>query len=99
MPAACLSNIKVKLLGVFLKFQNFFNTWRHLLFRQLHLFLSMFMHRDEDGKSQISKDQEKESIAAINSIFHSVKQSEDAVDATKSKVGKCPFFNHFRSCK
>nr|GMD40858.1 sister chromatid cohesion protein PDS5 homolog A isoform X1 [Ipomoea batatas] len=54
-------------------------------YRQLHLFLSMFMHRDDDGKSQISKDQEKESIAAINSILHSVKQSQDAVDATKSK--------------
>lgn len=53
----------------------------------------MFMHRDDDGKSQISKDQEKESIAAINSILHSVKQSQDAVDATKSKVGKKPFFD------
>ncbi|CAH9112133.1 unnamed protein product [Cuscuta epithymum] len=53
-------------------------------YRQLHLFLSMFMHGDV-GKSQISKDQEKESIAAINSIFHSIKQSQDGIDATKSK--------------
>ncbi|RAL52779.1 hypothetical protein DM860_007547 [Cuscuta australis] len=54
-------------------------------YRQLHLFVSMFIHRDDDGKSQISKDQEKESIAAINSIFHSIKQSQDGIDAKRSK--------------
>lgn len=45
----------------------------------------MLIHKDEDVKSEASN---KESISVIISIFHSIKCSEDIVDAAKSKVGK-----------
>ena len=59
-----------------------------MFFRQLHLIISMLVHRDEDAKSEAStnKEKEKEVISVINSIFHSIKCSEDVVDAAKSKV-------------
>ena len=58
-----------------------------VIFRQLHLILSMLVHRDEDVKSEASSNILKETIFAITSIFQSIKQSEDIVDAAKSKVG------------
>lgn len=59
-----------------------------MFFRQLHLIISMLVQRDEDAKSEAStnKEKEKEVISVINSIFHSIKCSEDVVDAAKSKV-------------
>ena len=55
--------------------------------RQLYFFLSMLVHGDEDGKSDIDISKDKESLSAIISIFESIKRSEDNVDSTKSKVG------------
>ncbi|KAM1124110.1 sister chromatid cohesion protein PDS5 homolog A [Malus sylvestris] len=55
------------------------------IYRQLHLFLSMLVHRDDDVKSESSSNVEKEDISAIISIFQSIKCSEDIYDATKSK--------------
>ncbi|KAK4369677.1 hypothetical protein RND71_009152 [Anisodus tanguticus] len=54
-------------------------------YRQLHIFLSMLVYGDEEGKSEGGISREKESILTINSILHSIKRSEDAVDSTKSK--------------
>ncbi|PON57633.1 Coatomer beta subunit [Parasponia andersonii] len=56
-----------------------------VLYRQLYLILSMLVHRDEDVKSEASSNVLKETILAIISIFQSIKQSEDVVDAAKSK--------------
>ncbi|KAA8537266.1 hypothetical protein F0562_027047 [Nyssa sinensis] len=56
-----------------------------LIYRQLHLFLSMLVHGDEDGKSEVSINKEKESISLIISILRSIKCSEDIVDPAKSK--------------
>ncbi|KAF3451892.1 hypothetical protein FNV43_RR07988 [Rhamnella rubrinervis] len=56
-----------------------------LLYRQLHLVLSMLVHRDEDVKSEASTNAVRDSILAILSIFQSIKCSEDIVDAAKSK--------------
>jgi hypothetical protein len=47
----------------------------------------MLVQRDEDVKLGVITDKEKEIISAITSIFQSIKHSEDAVDASKSKVG------------
>ncbi|XP_050367583.1 sister chromatid cohesion protein PDS5 homolog A [Argentina anserina] len=55
------------------------------IYRQLHLFLSMLLHRDEDVKSESTINVEKEDLSAIVSIFHSIKLSEDIYDALKSK--------------
>ncbi|KAL3521808.1 hypothetical protein ACH5RR_014642 [Cinchona calisaya] len=55
------------------------------IYRQLYFFLSMLVHGDEDGKSDISVSKDKESISAIISIFGSIKRSEDNFDPTKSK--------------
>ncbi|XP_019242309.1 PREDICTED: sister chromatid cohesion protein PDS5 homolog B-like [Nicotiana attenuata] len=55
------------------------------IYRQLHLFLSMLVHGDEEGKSEGDISREKESILTINSILHSIKHSEDAVDSAISK--------------
>ncbi|CAN4114615.1 unnamed protein product [Withania somnifera] len=55
------------------------------IYRQLHIFLSMLVHGDEEGKSEGGISREKENISTIKSILHSIKQSEDAVDSTKSK--------------
>lgn len=46
----------------------------------------MLIHKDEDVKSEATNNKEKESISAIISIFHSIKCSEDIIDAAKSKV-------------
>ncbi|KAK4360111.1 hypothetical protein RND71_022340 [Anisodus tanguticus] len=54
-------------------------------YRQLHIFLSMLVYGDEEGKYEGGISREKESILTINSILHSIKRSEDAVDSTKSK--------------
>ncbi|XP_071922284.1 sister chromatid cohesion protein PDS5 homolog A-like isoform X1 [Coffea arabica] len=54
-------------------------------YRQLYFFLSMLVHGDEDGKSDIDISKDKESLSAIISIFESIKRSEDNVDSTKSK--------------
>ncbi|XP_040362062.1 sister chromatid cohesion protein PDS5 homolog B isoform X1 [Rosa chinensis] len=56
-----------------------------LIYRQLHLILSMLLHRDEDVKSESGSNIEKEDLSAIVSIFHSIKTSEDIYDAVKSK--------------
>ncbi|GMY36602.1 sister chromatid cohesion protein PDS5 homolog A isoform X4 [Fagus crenata] len=58
-----------------------------LIYRQLHLIISMLVHRDEDAKSEASTNMEKEReiMSVINSIFHCIKCSEDVVDAAKSK--------------
>ncbi|QCD77306.1 sister chromatid cohesion protein PDS5 homolog A-A-like [Vigna unguiculata] len=55
------------------------------LYRQLHLILSMLVQRDDDVKSEVAINNEKEIISTITSIFWSIKQSEDVVDASKSK--------------
>lgn len=52
----------------------------------------MLVQRDEDVKSELTADKEKETISAITSIFQSIKLSEDAVDASKSKVGDFFYF-------
>ena len=59
-----------------------------MFFRQLHLIISMLVHRDEDAKSEASTNMEKEReiMSVINSIFHCIKCSEDVVDAAKSMV-------------
>lgn len=54
-------------------------------YRQLHVFLSMLVHGDEEGKPEGGISREKESISTIKSILHSIKHSEDVVDSTKSK--------------
>lgn len=56
-----------------------------VIYRQLHLILSMLVHRDEDVKSEIISNIEKEDISAIISIFQSIKCSEDICDSAKSK--------------
>ncbi|KAL6553181.1 hypothetical protein OROGR_007023 [Orobanche gracilis] len=52
--------------------------------RQLNLFLSVLMHGDSDGKSNVSMSKDKE-ISLLNSIFQSIRRSEDAFDPAKSK--------------
>lgn len=47
----------------------------------------MLVTGDEDEKSDDSISKEKESISLLYSIFLCIKRSEDAFDATKSKVG------------
>ncbi|KAG6695602.1 hypothetical protein I3843_09G106700 [Carya illinoinensis] len=58
-----------------------------LIYRQLHLIISMLLHGDEDAKAEASTNKEKEieSISVIVSIFQSIKCSADIVDAAKSK--------------
>ncbi|KAF8104421.1 hypothetical protein N665_0172s0052 [Sinapis alba] len=55
-----------------------------MIYRQLHLIISMLLHKEEDGKAEDS-DKEHECVPTIISIFRSIKQSEDVTDATKSK--------------
>ncbi|KAL2483907.1 hypothetical protein Fot_45351 [Forsythia ovata] len=55
------------------------------IYRNLYLLLSMLITGDEDGKSDDRFSKEKESISLLNSIFLSIKRSEDAFDAIKSK--------------
>ncbi|CAJ1941535.1 unnamed protein product [Sphenostylis stenocarpa] len=54
--------------------------------QQFHLILSMLLQRDEDVKSEITTDKEKEIISTIACIFLSIKHSEDMVDTSKSKI-------------
>ncbi|XP_039070317.1 sister chromatid cohesion protein PDS5 homolog B-like isoform X1 [Hibiscus syriacus] len=56
-----------------------------LTYRKLYLIISLLVNKDEDVKSEACANREKESISLIFSIFKSIKQSEDVVDATKSK--------------
>ncbi|GMH26851.1 hypothetical protein Nepgr_028694 [Nepenthes gracilis] len=57
-----------------------------LLYRLLHLFLSMVLNGDEDGKPDADNTaKEKEIVSAIISIFQWIKLSEDVADAVKSK--------------
>ncbi|KAL2467066.1 hypothetical protein Adt_42917 [Abeliophyllum distichum] len=55
------------------------------IYSHLYLLLPMLITGDEDGKSDDSFSKEKESISLLNSIFLSIKRSEDAFDAIKSK--------------
>ncbi|XP_028754953.1 sister chromatid cohesion protein PDS5 homolog B-A isoform X2 [Neltuma alba] len=55
------------------------------IYRQLHLILSILLHRDEDAKSEATNNKDKEVISTITSIFRSIKHSEDIVDTSKSK--------------
>ncbi|KAK4259162.1 hypothetical protein QN277_005520 [Acacia crassicarpa] len=55
------------------------------IYRQLHLILSILLHRDEDANSEATNNKEKEIISTITSIFQSIKHSEDIVDTSKSK--------------
>ncbi|KAK4434769.1 DNA mismatch repair protein MSH6 [Sesamum alatum] len=54
------------------------------IYRQLYLFLSMLVHGDADGKSDVSS-KDKESVLLLNSFLQCIKHSEDAFDAAKSK--------------
>nr|KJB34763.1 hypothetical protein B456_006G082000 [Gossypium raimondii] len=56
-----------------------------LIYRQLFVAISMLVNRDEDTKSEVGVNKEKQSISVIFSIFKSIKCSEDNVDATKSE--------------
>ncbi|XP_050213901.1 sister chromatid cohesion protein PDS5 homolog A isoform X2 [Mercurialis annua] len=55
------------------------------IYRQLHLILSILVHKDEEVKSEPTTNKEMEITSAIVSIFRSIKRSEDVVDAAKSK--------------
>ncbi|CAA0837188.1 binding [Striga hermonthica] len=55
------------------------------MFRKLYLFLSMLLHEDADGKSDVSISKDKESLKLLCSIFQSIRRSEDAIDPAKSK--------------
>ncbi|GER48127.1 sister chromatid cohesion protein pds5 [Striga asiatica] len=55
------------------------------MFRKLYLFLSMLLHDDADGKSDVSINKDKESLKLLCSIFQSIRCSEDAIDLAKSK--------------
>ncbi|XP_059624884.1 sister chromatid cohesion protein PDS5 homolog A isoform X2 [Cornus florida] len=56
-----------------------------LIYRGLYLFLSILVHGDEEGKSEVSVNKEKESISLVISIFRNIKCSEDIVEPSKSK--------------
>ncbi|XP_018439839.1 sister chromatid cohesion protein PDS5 homolog A isoform X2 [Raphanus sativus] len=55
-----------------------------MIYRQLYLIISLLLHKEEDGKAE-DTDKEHECVPTIISIFHSIKQSEDVTDPTKSK--------------
>ncbi|KFK31352.1 hypothetical protein AALP_AA6G101300 [Arabis alpina] len=55
-----------------------------MIYRQLYVIISMLLHKEEDGKAE-DIDKEYDCVPTIISIFHSIKQSEDVTDATKSK--------------
>lgn len=48
----------------------------------------MLVPRDQDVKSELTTNEEKEIISAITSVFQSIKHSKDMVDESKSKVGE-----------
>jgi sister-chromatid-cohesion protein PDS5 len=52
------------------------------IYRKLHFFLSMLVHGDEDGKSEVSV---KEGCSSFVSVFENIKRSVDNVDMKKSK--------------
>ncbi|GMJ14118.1 hypothetical protein like AT5G47690 [Hibiscus trionum] len=56
-----------------------------LTYQKLYLTISLLVNKDEDAKSEAVANKEKESISLIFSIFKGIKNSEDVVDATKSK--------------
>ncbi|KAK6932870.1 hypothetical protein RJ641_002494 [Dillenia turbinata] len=55
------------------------------IYRQLYFFLNMLVHGDEESKSDVSTNKEKECVSSIISVLHNIKCSEDVVDASKSK--------------
>ncbi|CAL0334541.1 unnamed protein product [Lupinus luteus] len=55
------------------------------IYRQLHLILSLLLHKDEDANSEVDTNKEKEVLSTITIIFQSIKHSEDIVDVSKSK--------------
>ncbi|KAL1214039.1 putative sister chromatid cohesion protein PDS5 [Cardamine amara subsp. amara] len=55
-----------------------------MIYRQLYLIVSMLLHKEDDGKAE-DIDKEQECVPTIIFIFHSIKQSDDVTDATKSK--------------
>ncbi|XP_019440010.1 PREDICTED: sister chromatid cohesion protein PDS5 homolog A-B [Lupinus angustifolius] len=55
------------------------------VYRQLHLILSLLLHKDEDANSEVDTTKEKEVLSTITIIFQSIKHSEDIVDASKTK--------------
>lgn len=55
------------------------------LYRQLHLFLSAFMHCDGDEHNDFERKRGQESFSIITAIFQSIKCAEDAVDKSKSE--------------
>jgi len=55
------------------------------LYRQLHFFLSVLVHRDEDVHHDPGTKREYESFAIIEAIFQSIKHAEDAVEKSKSE--------------
>ncbi|CAA2986797.1 sister chromatid cohesion PDS5 homolog A isoform X1 [Olea europaea subsp. europaea] len=56
-----------------------------VIYRQLYLFLSMLVHGDDEGKSDVSNNKGRESISLLYSTFLCIKNSEDAYSASKSK--------------
>lgn len=54
-------------------------------YRQLHLFLSILLHGDEESSTEATSNNDKESISAVLSLLHSIKSSEDAADPAKSQ--------------
>lgn len=56
-----------------------------LVYRKLYLFLSMLVHGDGDGKSEVSSEKKKQCYTSILSIFQSIKNAEDSVDKLKTK--------------
>ncbi|RZC50995.1 hypothetical protein C5167_019417 [Papaver somniferum] len=54
------------------------------IYRELHLFLSVVVHGDEDGKSEDSVKKKKECLSTLIAIFESIKCSEDVLDVKKS---------------
>ncbi|XP_057765095.1 sister chromatid cohesion protein PDS5 homolog A isoform X2 [Salvia miltiorrhiza] len=55
------------------------------MYRKSYLFLSMLVHGDGDGKSDVSISKDKETLSFVKSIFLRIKRSEDAFDAAKSQ--------------
>ncbi|XP_047980009.1 sister chromatid cohesion protein PDS5 homolog A-like isoform X1 [Salvia hispanica] len=55
------------------------------MYRKSYLFLSMLVHGDGDGKSDVSISKDKETFSLLNSIFLCIKRSTDAFDTTKSQ--------------
>ncbi|KAL1537227.1 sister chromatid cohesion protein PDS5 B-like isoform X1 [Salvia divinorum] len=55
------------------------------MYRKSYLFLSMLVHGDGDGKSDVSFSKDKETLSLLNSIFLCIKRSTDAFDTTKSQ--------------